>query len=364
MNKILTILFALITLSSAKPNDRVAHVILFVPENEKPPENYKVILDSLAKRAESFFSDGITHWKHPNVRRKFFARNPEDNVEVTLVKSKLQFPNGREALPELREKALNTAAKKLKLTRNQSFPLFWIFYHYPGVKGFQGGARGTGGVAINAYPDGLNPIDIKALLASPALNEHAIKGTIHEFGHALGLPHIGPRPDVDLGNSLMGPINKVYWRKTGKNDPRVYLTEASASALSRHPVFQKEAVPEPEQPTIKVLELSGKESADQKRFVITGKLESDLPAHSVIALDSSRGRYGDYWTRSYLAKIDQKNGEFSVTITSPYDSGTIFLSFCFKNGINSSNGNQSFQQNSTVYLKYTTKEGKKFFQRE
>jgi|GEM_PF-1245359 hypothetical protein len=30
--------------------------------------------------------------------------------------------------------------------------IWWIFHDYEGVKGFQDGARGTGGIAINAYP--------------------------------------------------------------------------------------------------------------------------------------------------------------------------------------------------------------------
>ena len=51
----------------------------------------------------------------------------------------------------------------------------------------------------------LNPAGRAAL---PELNNMAIKGTIHEFGHALGLPHIGPRPGRKLGNTLMGPIQQ------------------------------------------------------------------------------------------------------------------------------------------------------------
>ena len=81
--------------------------------------------------------------------------------------------------------------------------------------------------------------------APPTENhEMAIKGTIHEFGHALGLPHIGPRPGVKLGNTLMGPTNRVFCSRTGPDDPRVYLSEASAAALWKHPVSRKESTRE------------------------------------------------------------------------------------------------------------------------
>ncbi|MCH1407737.1 MAG: hypothetical protein L7V87_01785 [Verrucomicrobiales bacterium] len=109
--------------------------------------------------------------------------------------------------------------------------IWWIFYGYERVKGFQDGARGTGGININAYPKGDELIPTDAELATGKLNDMAIKGTIHEFGHALELPHIGPRPEVDLGNSLMGPVNRAYWSRSGFVHVRVYLTQASAFAL-------------------------------------------------------------------------------------------------------------------------------------
>lgn len=62
------------------------------------------------------------------------------------------------------------------------------------------------------------------------------KASIHELGHAFGLPHIGPLQADDLGNSLMGPVIRAY-RSRHPNEQRVYLTRASGAMLWKHPLF-------------------------------------------------------------------------------------------------------------------------------
>jgi len=264
----------------------------------------------------------------------------------------------------LRKKAIAGATKQLGLKAGGTPVIWWIFYNYPDVKGFQGGARGSGGVAINAYPKGDDLIGIETELAEGNLADMAIKGTIHEFGHALGLPHIGPRPALKLGNSLMGAINKAFWRKSGSNDVRVYINEASSVALWKHPIFQKEATPNPKiSAKVAVGDLQVAESKDGISIVIKGKLSAKNPAHSVITLDSEQGRYGDYWARSYVAKIDPDTGEFQISVTEPFEKGTLFLSFAFDNGMTTSDGKQPFQQGSSIEIPYSTENGQREFQR-
>ncbi len=348
----------------AKDNDRFARIILFTPSEAEPPEDFKVRLGSLAIKTEAIFSKSFVQWERSVERKEIFARSDDGTVKVTLVKGNLLKAKGMAALPELRKKAIAGATKQLGLKAGDASVIWWIFYNYPEVKGFQGGARGSSGVAINAYPKGDDPIGIETELAEGSLADMSIKGTIHEFGHALGLPHIGPRPGLKLGNSLMGPINKVFWRRSGTSDVRVYINEASIAALWKHPIFRKEVTPSPKAPAkIAVVNLDVTEAKDGKSIVIKGKLLARNPAHSVIALDSEPGRYGDYWARSYVAGIDSNTGTFEISVTEPFKKGTLFLAFAFDNGLTTSDGKRSFQQGSSIEIPYTTIKGRREFQR-
>jgi hypothetical protein len=201
-------------------------------------------------------------------------------------------------------------------------------------------------------------------LATEKLNDMAIKGTIHEFGRAPGLPHISPRPEVDLGNSLMGPVNRDYWSRSGSDDVRVYLTQASAFALWKHPIFRKQRTPNPSYPKeVKFENLQFKEADDGKNILVTGSLKSSDPAHSVIAYDSERGQFGDYWARTYVAPIDEKTGAFAVTVTSPHKSGSLFLSFNLESEINTSDGQKPFQRGSSISARYAVPSGERKFER-
>jgi len=335
-----------------------ARVILFIAEDAEAPKNYEKRLQSLVARTEKFFSDWSKHWKRPIEREAIFARDDEGDIVVTLVRGKLKS-TGRAALPDIRAAAVENATEQLRLKPRQPV-VWWILYDYAGVKGFQGGARGAGGTAINAYPPGKETIPVDVELAAPAMAEMAIKGTIHEFGHALGLPHIGPRPGLKLDNSLMGPINRAYWSKSGSRETGVHLTEAAATMLQRHPIFRKEAGDYRMPRNVAVEGLTARE-ADDGSLTITGKLSASHSAHSALLLDSQRGRFGDYWARSYVSSIEPKTGEFQITVTEPFDSGTCYLSFCFDNGFNTGDGQTPFQRGSAIQVSYRGEIGKRQF---
>ena len=347
--------------AEAKSNEFSARIVLFIPEDAEPPEGYERRLGSLAKRAESFFAKWMKHWKRDIERETIFARNEDDAIQVTLVKGTLKNAVGRAALPEARRLARDGAMAKLGLSANDEV-VWWIFYDYPQIRGFQGGGNTTGGTAINAYPPGTGEISQELDLASPELAETAIKGTIHEFGHALGLPHIGPRPGRKLGNSLMGPINRVYWSKTQAEDTRVYLSEASAAILWKHPIFRAEEKPSPKIPQrVDVSDLSATEQNGGEGITVRGTLRSDQSAHSAVLFDSARGRFGDYWTRAYVGAVDEQ-GRFSVQVEAPFERGTLFLSFCFENGVSSADGKRPLLRGSVVEIPYRGQAGTPTFE--
>lgn len=341
-------------------NELKARVVLFIPNDAQPPEMYEQRLASLAVAAESFLARWTGHWKRPVEREQIFARNKDGNVQVTVVRGTLKA-KGRDALPEIRSQAVAKASHEMGLKPDRPV-IWWILYDYPGVKGFQGGARGTGGIAINAYPQGTDLIRKDVELASPAMAEMAIKGTIHEFGHALGLPHIGPRPGEKLGNSLMGPINRAFWGRTGPNDTRVYLSGAAAAMLWKHPVFRRETTPARRMPQqIKVAALAVAESDKDNAFFVTGRVSATIAAHAAVILDSQRGQFGDYWKRSYVGAINAETGEFKIEVNEPFNRGTLYLSFCFENGAVTVDGRTPLQRGSALEISYSGEEGSRRF---
>lgn len=347
--------------AQATQNDRLrARIVLVIREGTEPQSNYKERLGSVATRTEKFFAEWMEHWERPIERTEFFERDADGNVQVTLTKARLPKADGRNTLPELRRQAIAKAKKQLKIKDNRKV-LWWIFYDYPGVKGFRGGGNSNYGTAINAYPGGSGLIDQDADLAASKSSGTKIKGMIHEFGHALGLPHNGPRMELDLGNSLMGPISPKFAKTTNSKDGRVYLNEVSAALLWKHPVFKETKPQKPVQPKrIKMTDLEAVEDSDGN-IVVSGTLDSDLRAHSAVIFNAEGGKFGDnYWARSHVAPIED-NGQFSIPFESPYSKGKLFLSFCFENGVNTADGKKQTLQKSVVEITYNGKKGRRKF---
>ena len=218
------------------------------------------------------------------------------------------------------------------------------------------------GSAINRYPrGGTGPIDLEADLASPALGEAQVKGSMHEFGHALGLPHTGPQLELELGNSLMGPVTRKFREKTGRRDTEVYLAESSAALLQSHPLFRAAAPAEPVPPArLTIADPQVRENRNGS-FTVSGRLESDLPAHSAVVFDSGKSNFGgDYWAQSYVGQIDER-GQFEVTITNPYRRGKLYLAFCFDNGLNVGEADAKKIKPSAIEIAYQGRRGNRRF---
>lgn len=336
----------------AADNDLNAHIVLFHADDAKPPAGHAERLASLGEYVEAFLAKEMRRWKRPIERQKIFARDAKGRIRVTVTAGKLAS-NGRNALPEIRTKALREAGRRLGIPQGKA-AIWWIFYDHPDVKGFQGGARGTGGVAINAYPIGEGAFDSQASMAAPELAAAKVKGAIHEFGHALGLPHIGPRPGRELGNSLMGPVNRAYWGRTNPDEQRVYLSEVAAAMLWKHPVFRNAKPQELSPVQIETENLKVQEVDEQ--VVLTGIVHAENKAHSAVVLDSERGRFGDYWARSYVGKIEPQSGEFRVVIKEPFTRGRLHLSFSLVNGL-TTDGEQPFQRGTELRFSYQGRPG-------
>lgn len=343
---LLSVLLA-ITLSSAtvtaeqtepQSNDRFAQIVLFVPDDAEMPEDYQQRLHDIAIRTENFFADGIEQWDWDVARREIFARTSAGEVKVTVVRGALpKDAIGRKGFPAVGPLAMAGATKALGDEVDES-TVWWTFYHTPErvIKGFRGGGDRDGGRAINVYPTADGEIYPTVELGDPKMWPLNLKGCLHEFGHALGLPHIGPKPSSELGNTLMGPINRAFGNRLpeGTTEPRVYLCEASAALLAKHPLFVSRGPIAPAgQGAVAITDLTLKETSDHS-IQISGKVSGATKAHSIVVLDSDR-RFGDYWSRSYTTAVDEE-GEFLISLAEPFDAskGVLTLYICLKDGRN------------------------------
>lgn len=342
-----------------------ARIILFVPDESQMPPACEAKLRSIAVRTEAFLANGIEQWGWKVGRRDIFTRNPEGKIEITVMRGTLpDNTSGRDALPVIMKKAITET--KTKLGGDSSKGSYWcVFYHCPdhNVRGFQGAGGRNGGRSINAYPIAEGEVTPDIDLAAKEMWPLNLKGCIHEFGHALGLPHIGPKPSLQLGNTLMGPINKAFAAKApGKEaEPRVYLTEASAAMLAKHPLFTPGTQAKGVRPyEIEVSNLTFEETSVNE-FKVKGSVKSEVRAHSVIILDSQRG-FGDYWARSYCAKVGD-SGKFSVTVSDPFDSprGILTLFFSLEDGRNSATGKKEMLQGDRIEICYEGDAGERKF---
>ena len=143
-----------------------------------------------------------------------------------------------------------------------------------------------------------------------------LNATVHELGHALGLSHLGPDPSLNLGNSLMGPNVPMYVERKYTNADQVYLDEASAAILWKHPILSGTTKDRQRQPSVKLVNYKPAFNRAANRITLAGKVVSDMPAHSVIVIDDLGDPGDDYWFRSHVARV-ASDGTFRLGIDHP-----------------------------------------------
>jgi len=165
-----------------------------------------------------------------------------------------------------------------------------------------------------------------------------LKATVHELGHAFGLSHLGPDTSLNLGNSLMGANVSVYVERKHSHADQVYLTEASAAILWKHPVFSGTVRDRQRQPSVKLVDYRPTYSRASNRITLAGKLVSDMHAHSVVVIDDLGDPRDQYWYRGHVARI-ASDGTFRVAIDHPAQAdGHFWILFCFDNGMVTGDG--------------------------
>ena len=321
--------------ASFEPPSPTIRIILFTPSDRTPPAGVPHRLTQIADAAERFLFGEMKRWKYPPAVSRLFRRNPDGTVEVTYVKGDRPASDPVYAKATCDGEAREKAKRQLRIEGDGH--IFWTFV-YVGDRparfsdwGGTGCARDGGSAVVNydTIPGEIRP-DLG--LEMGFNSAYFLKGTIHELGHALGLCHIGPDLSLKMGNSLMGANASVYVERKHSNADQVYLTEASAAMLWKHPIFSGTTKDRQRQPSVKLIDFRPTYSRSSNRVTLAGKLVSDMHAHSVVVLDDLGKPEDAYWYRSHVARI-APDGTFRVAIDQPARAdGHFRILFCFDNG--------------------------------
>jgi hypothetical protein len=347
---------------SFEPPPPTIRIVLHTAPDRTPPAGASHRLTQIADAAERFLLGEMKRWKYPPAVSRLFRRNPDGTVEVTRVKgdrpaSELFHENSGFA-----EEAIGKAERQSRIEGEGH--IWWVFVYagdrperFNVWRGF-GSALDGGSAAVNydTIPGEIRP-DLG--LEVGFNSQYYLKGTVHELGHALGLPHTGPDPSLGLGNSLMGPNVDVYIARKQPHADRVYLTESSAAMLWKHPVFSGTAKDRQRQPSVKLVEYKPTYGRANDRIALAGKLVSDMPAHSVIVFDDRGQPADDYWLRSHVARI-APDGTFRVAIDRPARAAGHFrILFCFDNGAVTGDGaGVAFGDRGAIQKTYQYRDGR------
>ncbi len=329
-----------------------AQIVLFTPSDIRPPSraSYSERLNRFGLYAEQFFHEGLRKWGYAPKRKEIFNRDRDGTISVIHVQGDLPAAGGA-----YKEKWISRQVHE-KLTSDHGVKiagnLYWIFVYVGDPPARHNSYRGSGnskdgGWAVLNYTNLPGKISLKGDVVSPFHDKLTLKGCIHEFGHGLGLPHIGPKVERGQGNTLMGPITRIYVRQRMPNPTKAYISEANATVLSVHPIFTGDPTARNKLPRTE-FQLA-KATYDRRKHAIsvTGKLDSDYPVHRVVVIDDRDDKIGAYWVKGFVAEIDGQS-RFSVSIPKPGRSGKLKVLAVYKNGAFTGDGAKRGIESATI----------------
>ncbi|HWH70225.1 MAG TPA: hypothetical protein VNT26_12630 [Candidatus Sulfotelmatobacter sp.] len=303
----------------------------------------------------------MKRWGYAPAATNLFRREPDGLVEVLGVRGEYSVSSGKYGRPNYAQAVIQQATRQYQVAAKGQ--VWWIFI-YLGDRpvrfaDFAGAGNPLGGGwAMVNYDTVPGEIRSDLGLAEGFNGEFFLKGTIHELGHAFGLPHLGPDLALGLGNSLMGPTTAVYARRNCPKPEQVYLCEASAAMLWKHPVFSGRAMDGVRPASVKLVDYKPVFNRTDDTVTIFGKLITDRPVHSAVLIDDL-GRPNDpYWCQSHAARLGA-GGTFQIKITKPARaSGHYRILFCFDNGLVTGDGaNVRFVNRGDIKKSYIFRDG-------
>lgn len=314
------------------------HVILFVPADVRPPKAYQPRVDQIVGYVETFLRREFKRWGHEGVVMPF-RRSADGRVEVTVVRGKEKAAQYKPVA--VRAEVMHLLRQQDKLDGGRQVWWIMVYAGDPPARfaAFLGGfGPQIGGWSVCNFDTTPGRIDPAVPLGSDFLERIALKGMVHELGHAFQLPHVGPLERDDAGNTLMGPTHHNYRRVTRADEQRVYLSEAEAAMLSAHPAFRGVPDERGPLPKVEVRDMKYAANARDNTIVVSGRVRAPRRAVYALVADESDARPGEYWTKTYVGKV-APDGSFMVTVSEPSESnGTLKTWFAFEDGAQTGDG--------------------------
>ncbi|QEF97263.1 hypothetical protein Mal15_13020 [Stieleria maiorica] len=328
-----------------------AQIVLFTPSDIQPPRSdYRKRLDQFGRYAEQFFHDGLTDWGYTPARKEIFTRGDDGKISVIHVKGDLPAAGGAYKKQWISRQVHDKLKSEhgIKIAGN----LYWIFVYVGDPPAKHDNYRGSGnskdgGWAVLNYTNLPGTISPRSEMVSPLNDKLTLKGCIHEFGHALGLPHIGPKVELGKGNTLMGPVNRIYRYHKMPDRTKAYLSEAGAAILSTHPVFTGNPASRSKLPRTGFQRLTADYDRKTHAIVVRGKLESDFPIHRIVVIDDRDDKIGGYWVKGFVAQVDPQ-ARFSLSIPTPGRKGQLKILAVYANGAFTGDGRKRGIESATL----------------
>jgi hypothetical protein len=341
-------IFALTSAASAQPKAESAKgvpgvfMVFFTPSDVEPPDHASRQLGLVAEYSEEFFARELDRWKYPASRKSIFERNDDDTVKVLFAKGADTAASGKYDMPGFQQSVIADVMKQHQIPANRNYWWIWTYLGPPPLrlKEYRGeGSAAGGGWAVCNFDASIAAIDPRQPMAARVNEQFTLKGCLHEFGHALGLPHMAPHRRDNAGNELMGPRTVLFHREFPRED-RVYLCEASAAILWKHPVFTGSSRERSPKVNLSLKDFRATFERSRNAWTVTGSVDSDVEAHTVLVMDETEAhaKEGGRLRKSYADRV-KPDGHFTVKIDEPTGTnGKLKLLFCLTNGNVAANG--------------------------
>lgn len=331
------VLAALTTIGAdpATAEDARIRIVFFTPQDVEPPEDLRNQMKQVVDYGQAFYGRWMQHWGYEPEHVLPIDRDDDGFPVVYHVRGSETAASGAYDNVGFQGQVRETAIAQYEVPRTGS--TWWIFVYGTNLRASRGwgghGDRNGNGIALLVWHDVAGELTDDVPLAGGIADEINLKGYLHELGHTMSLPHIGPSDSHGLGMSLMGPNARTYRQATSSREERVYLTPAVAAIIWKQPQMTGRYDTDLQLPELDLRSFRPVYDRRERRITLRGRLVSDIPAHSIVAIDIPEEGPGDYWKKAYAARLDE-NGTFTLHVDELLpSSGVVKVVFCFENGV-------------------------------